>query len=226
MAHRLKKQLIERLAPAKVVKSQLHRRTYQQFAERLGFVYFGFVDQRSDEHRLIRGLTVSAKHRDNHYCVGSYEGYDISLVERTDTIHFPGKAPKAQEWIIMTFDLHRQVDLPHIFAGLHDHGDTFYAQLFTKFSNFHPIQLNVHEGYPQEFLHKYSIYAQPVQALSASRLISPSIAQVISERFQGLTVEIHEGCLYVYAEHHRPNIALLDRMLTYGVWLARAIDQS
>lgn len=218
--------LLQRFIPAKVVKSQFHRRTYQQFAEKLGFVYFGFVDQRSDEHRLVRGLTVSATQRDNHYCVGTYEGYDISVVERTDTIVFPGKAPKPQEWIIMTFDLQRLVDLPHVFVGLHTHGDAFYAQLFTKFRHFHPVLLQESQGYDPRFLHHYAVYAKPAQALSAARLFDPAMSKVVADHFTGLTIEISEGCLYVYAEQQQPTAALLSRMLTYGTWLAKTLDQA
>lgn len=203
----------------------MHRRAYQQFAEKVGFVYFGFVDQRSDEHRLIRGLTVTATHRDNHYSVGTFDGYDISLTERTDTILFPGKPPKPQEWIVMTFDLHRQVDLPHVFVGLHSHGDAFYAQLFTKFSHFHPLTLTPSMGYDAAFLQNYSVYASPAQALSAARLFDPEMTKVVAEKFNGLTIEISEGCLYVSAEHQRPSAALLDQMLKYGVWLAKTLDQ-
>jgi hypothetical protein len=38
-------------------------------------VYFGYVDQRDDDHRLIRGHTVSATHQDKKT---SY--YDIRLL--------------------------------------------------------------------------------------------------------------------------------------------------
>lgn len=219
------KMLLQRLVPAKVVKSQLHRHVYVQFADKLGLVYFGYVDQRNDEHRLVRGLTVSATHRDNHYCIGSFEGYDVALVERTDTIRFPGKTPKVQDSIIMSFDLQRLVDLPHVFIGLHTQGDAFYAQLFTKFAHFQPVQLLGADGYDKSFTSKYSMYAKPTQALSASRLFHPEVTKVIAERFGGLTVEISNSTLYLYAEHQRPTLVVLERMLRYGSWLAKTIDQ-
>lgn len=218
--------LLQRVIPTKVVKSQLHRRVFVQFAEKVGFVYFGFVDQRNDEHRLVRGLTVSSSHRDNHYCIGSYQGYDVALVERTDTIRFPGKSARPQEWIIMVFDLHRKVDLPHVFVGLHTQSDAFYAQLFTKFSHFQPVQLLSADGYDKSFTSKYSVYAQPVHALSASRLFHPEITKLIAERFGGLTMEISDNSLYLYANHQRPTPALLEKMLSYGAWLAKTLDQA
>ena len=216
--------LLKQFMPAKVIQTQLHRRVYLQFAEKLGLVYFGYVNQRSDEHRLIRGLTVSSTHRDTHYSVGTFQGYDISIVERNDTLRFPGKPPRPQQWIIATIDLHRSVDLPHMFAGLRSHSETFYSQLFTKFPYMKPIALRTEDGYSPAFVERYTLYSHHLQALSATRVFNPAIANPTVEHFQGLTVEISENCLYIYAEHQRPTATLLQRMVTYGLWLARYID--
>lgn len=210
--------------PAKVLQSRLHKRVFMQFAEKMGFVYFGYVDQRNDEHRLVRGLTVSAAHRDNHYCIGSYKGYDTTLVERTDIIHFPGKAPRTEEWIIMEFDLHTAVDLPHIFIGLHTHSDTFYAHLFLKFAVLTKAPLGTFNNYDRAFTDRYALYTDPSQVLVAEQLIDKDIAKVMAEHFGSLTIEIADGCLYVYAWHQRPNQAMLTKMLSNGVWLAQALD--
>lgn len=210
--------------PAKVLQSRLHAKAYKHFAERLGLVYFGYVDQRSDEHRLVRGLTMSAKHRDNHYCIGHYEGYDMMLVERTDTIRFPGKPARAYEWIIMTFDLRTTTDLPHIFLGLHTHSDTFYAHLFTKFGQLSKAPLGTFGAYDAGFVNRYSIYTEPSQTIQAEKLIDPQTAATIGAHFGSLTVEITDGCLYIYAENQRPTVPLLDRMMKYGAWLASVVD--
>jgi hypothetical protein len=218
------KQFARRFVPAKVIQSRLHKRVFMQFADKAGMVYFGYVDQRNDEHSLVRGLTVSARHRDNHYCIGSFDDYDIALVERSDTIRHPGKPAKAHNWIIMSFDLHQSVDLPHVFLGLHTHSEQFYAQLFTKFSHFSRLPESMLAGYDRTFLQRYAIYANPSQLLSAQRLFHPALTKMIAEHFGGLTIEISEGCLYLYAENHRPSSALLEKMLKYGVWVAKALD--
>ena len=216
---------LRRFVPARVVQSQLHKRTYTQFAEKIGLVYFGYVDQRNDEHSLIRGLTVSTKHRDNHYCIGSFEGYDISLVERTDTLHHPSKAAKSHTWMIMTLDLHRHVDLPHIFVGLHTHSEAFYAQLFTKFAHLSPVLPSDLRTYDPSFARHYTLYAKPEQAISAERLFNHSMTAQIAETFGNISIEISEGCLYLYLEDQKPTVALLEKMLSRGLWLANCIDQ-
>lgn len=217
---------LKTLIPAKVIQSQLHRRVFMQFADKLGLVYFGYVDQRDDEHRLVRGLTVSGSHRDNHYCIGSFDGYDITLVERTDTLHFPGKPSKNHTWIIMAFDLHTKHDLPHIFVGLHSHNETFYSHLFTKFASFTKIPLESYGSFSSKFLHKYAFYTEPSQFNQAVQLIPPELANAIGEHFGSLTFEIADDCLYIYTEHQRPSGQLLDAMMKNGAWLARTIDES
>ncbi len=220
------KQLLQRLIPAKQLQSQLNRRTFQRFAEKIGLVYFGYVDQRDDEHSLIRGLTVSTKHRDNHYCIGSFDGYDVTLVERIDTIHHPTKPSRTHNWVIMTFDLHQSVDMPHLFVGAHTHGDAFYQQLFTKYGSFNKIDVEQSGSYDFDFVNKYSVYAKAEQALSAQRLIHPALAREIANKFDKISIEISEGTIYLYAENQQPNTALLDKMLTRGVWLAQCFDQA
>lgn len=217
---------LKTLMPAKVIQSRLHRRVFTQFAEKLGLVYFGYVDQRSDEHRLVRGLTVSAHHIDNHYCIGSFNGYDITLVERTDTLRFPGKPSKNHTWIIMAFDLHTQRDVPHVFVGLHSHSETFYSHLFTKFSSLTKIPLHSYDAYDSGFLRKYAMYAEPPQFLAATQLIPAEVANAVGAHFGSLTFEIAEDCLYIYAEHQRPTGQLLETMIKNGTWLARIIDQA
>jgi len=218
------KHFIKTLVPAKVIQSRLHKRVFMQFAEKMGMVYFGYVDQRHDEHRLVRGLTVSAQHRDNHYCIGSFEGYDMTLVERTDTIHFPGKPAKNHNWIVMVFDLHTAIDLPHIFVGLHTHSETFYAHLFTKFAQLTRVPLGTFGAHSSHFVNKYAVYTSPSQLVEAEQLLTPAVTKVIAESFGSLTIEISEGCLYVYAEHQRPTVQLLEKMLRCGSWLARVLD--
>jgi hypothetical protein len=211
--------------PARVLQSRLHKRVFMQFAEKTGLVYFGYVDQRSDEHRLVRGLTVSATHRDNHYCIGSFRGYDITLVERTDTIHFPGKSPRTQDWIIMAFDLHTKIDLPHIFIGLHTHSDTFYAQLFTKFTTLAKNPMGTFSALEPAFSDRYAIYTEPAKILSAEQLFDKDVAKTMVDHFGSLTAEVVDNCLYLYAWHQRPSISLLTKMLQNGLWLSAALDE-
>jgi hypothetical protein len=221
---RKSKHLAKAFAPAKVLQSRLHKHVMMDFAEKTGLVYFGYVDQRDDEHKLVRGLTLSPNHRDNHYCIGTFQGYDMTLVERMDTIVFPGKSARNYRWLIMAFDLHTNIDVPHVFVGLHSHSDTFYANLFTKFSTLVKIHLGTFGVHDEAFTRRYAMYTTPSQAIDAQQLFDPTITKVIGDHFGSLTVEISDGTVFIYAEDQRPSQALLDKMLRYGVWLASALD--
>ena len=69
------------------------------------------------------------------------------------------------------------------------------------------------------------MYAPPAQMFEAQHLFNYDITKTIADHFGSLTVEIVEGCLYVYAEHQRPSVPLLEKMIKYGSWLAGAIDE-
>lgn len=209
----------------KPVKHQLTKRTVQKFASRRDLVYFGYVNQRNDEHKLVRGMSVSTNHTDNHYCIGTFQGYDITFVKRSDTIRFHDKPSKPYTLLIMTFDLHRLVDLPHIFLGLRTYSYDFYSHLFTKFVHLNSVGLSVDDGYSEDFLQSYGLYSSPSQLLSAQRLFPPDITEDINNRFNKFSFEISEGCLYVYADENQPSQDLLDKMLKAGLWLSSALDK-
>ena len=73
-------------------------------AEKVGLVYFGYVDQRDDDHRLIRGHTVSQTHQDNHYCIGTVRGYDVMLALRNDVIRTRSGKDERCHWLIYAID--------------------------------------------------------------------------------------------------------------------------
>lgn len=194
----------------------------EEFADRSGMVYFGFVSQLSDEHRMVRGLTVSTKHHDHHYCVGTYHDYDVVFVERTDTLLTSGHE---HTWHILEFDLHTTRDLPHVFIGSTQHGKGFHSLLSAKYSSMTSLSLGHMSSYPKSFTQHFSVYSVPAEAMSAERIIDPSTAEKIGAHFKGLVVEVVDGSLYIYSEKSHLSGSLLDTMMANGVWLARHIDE-
>lgn len=219
------KKFASRVLPKSLLVHRANKHAIMSFAESVGLVYFGHVSQRDDDDQLIRGLTLSTSHRDRHYCVGSLYNYDVALVERSDTIRYPGKPSRDHQWLIMQFDLHNAKDLPHIFLGLHTHSDIFYANLFAKFTTLQRAPLGTFGMYDRSFTDRYAIYTTPAESLTVERLFDTEMTKVLAQHFGTLTVEVSDGCLYLYSEHTRITKGLLETMLQNGIWLAKHIDE-
>ena len=61
------KTVLNKMHPKNALKNQSTARIIQKLADDIGMVYFGYVDQRDDEHKLLRGITVSNNHDDYHF---------------------------------------------------------------------------------------------------------------------------------------------------------------
>ncbi len=210
------------MLPKALVPGSSTKRTIMDFADSVGMVYFGYVSQRSDDHHILRGMTVSTKHHDDHYCIGTYEDYDVVFVERSDTL----RNGKKHVWHVMEFDLKSASDIPHGFVGSGKHGNGFHELLELKYPALLPIQLGSSEQYPLEFTSKFSLYTTPGHALTLEKLITPSVATTLATHFSGLVIEITDQAVYIYSEKPSLSKELLATMLKNGAWLASQIDQN
>ena len=202
--------------------TQTSKRLITEFADTSGMVYFGYVSQRSDDHHIVRGFTVSTKHIDDHYCIGTHEGYDIIFVERTDSL----RSGKQHTWHILEIDLKTGVDLPHLFIGSSKQTHGFHELIKTKYHTMHPVSLGATAAYSKDFLAEFGVYTTPAHAITTEQLLPPDDTAVIASHFKGLAFEVIEQSLYVYSEKPHITKDLLQAMLTNGLWLAGKIDQN
>lgn len=198
------------------------KRVIKQFCTKFQFVYFGHVDAQEDEHQLIRGLTVSTNHVDNHYTVGTFQNHDVMFVQRRHILTFPGKPTTDYKWLIMQIDLNR-TDMPHIFMDAHRHDETFYANLFVKIPQFQDIRSTLERRDPQ-FVNHYKVFALPNQYMEVGAVLIPEITNVINQYFRQFDFEIINDRVYVYANANMITTALLQEMLRAGIWLADALN--
>jgi len=205
----------------KLVKRSSAKRIVTSFAEEHGLVYFGYVSQRSDDHHIVRGMTVSTKHHDDHYCIGTYDGYDVVFVERTDTL----QNGRRHQWHILEFDLKTRRDIPHAFIGSDKSTNGFHELLSIKYPAMQPSQPSLTASYPAGFLNNFTLYCTPAHAIELEHVITPDIAQVIGSHFGGLVLEVANDSLFVYSESGHLTPALLATMLKNGTWLATQIDE-
>ena len=205
--------------------SRLHsRKVFREFADSTGLVYFGDVNAHSDDHHVIRGLTLSPRHIDHHYSIGSHNGYDVALTSRRLTF---GQTQSIQsEWLVLDINLKHSSGLPHVFIGANQHNEHFYAQLFMTFRHLHKAQLGTFEAYTPLFSERYSLYGAPTQHIELERVFTNQITHAIGEHFLPFSIEIVEGHLYVYAEDQHINVKLLQKMLRDGLWLSEYLDHT
>lgn len=203
---------------------QSERRVIESFGKEHGLVYFGRVSS-DDEYHIVRGLTTSTSHIDLHYCVGTYQSYDIAFVERSDDLLNARKKSRQQHrWHIMEFDLKTTAELPHVFIGSHEHNESFYLELFTKFPALRALNLGVLAPYNPHFLANYRVYGSAVDRIAIERIFTPEVAEMITKHFGRLAIEINHNSLYIYSEHLKVSHRLLESMLKNGVWLCQQVD--
>lgn len=194
------------------------------FAKKNNLLYIGYVNQNTDDHRLVRGFTVSQSHQDDHYCVGNIDDRNISLVDRSDAVWTSNGDIEVQNWTIMAFDLKTKQDLPHFFIKSKRHDDNPYAVFFKTFTTIHEIDLGIFENYGTEFTSRFSIYARPNMAIQTEKLMPANSARVLAAHLWPLSVEQNEHVLYVYSTSEHVTTSLLEKMLKNGLWLAAHLD--
>lgn len=211
--------------PKNLIERSFSRKAFIAFAKKHDFVYFGYVDQHSDEHELVRGITLSPRHTDTNYCIGHIGGRDITLLKRTDTVSFPGKMDESYSWTIMRLDLRRS-DLPHIFIDANHHDEAFYANLFVKFSSFKNANgYFVGAQFDPRFQKSYRIYTPPDASGPMRRLLVPEVTSTMLQHFRHFDFEIFEDQLLIYATEPVVTQKLLEQMLRAGLWMSETCDQ-
>lgn len=206
-----------------ITATRSDRRVFERFDKKNGLIYFGAVNQHTDEN-IIRGFTASATHQDNHFSVGTISDYNVSIVDRSDALLNDGGSVWFNNWIIIAIDLKNNQDLPHIFFGANNQNDNPYKTLFETNSILQKINLGTFETYGEDFTSRFTIYSPLADAIQVEKLFPAVTARVISTHLWPYSVEITKSVLYVYCSSERVTTNDLTGMLNIGLWLARHVD--
>lgn len=216
----LLKRTVRHLSPSRMIRQGFSKRTIEKVVAKYGMVYFGYVNQNSDEHKLTRGFTVSPSQIDNHYCVGTIKNYDVTFVQRNDIVMVLGKQERRCHWLIVTVDLLTTRQLPHVYIGPQSSNEIFEA----AYTRLRPVYLGATSDYPHKFSSNYTVYTRPSDAVDVEWLFPPSVAQVIVSYFSNIAIELEDNTLYLYVENQYPQESQIDKMFENGIWLAEQID--
>ena len=194
----------------------------RRVAKHLGLVYFGALNH-DDEHEVIRGITVSISHRDSHYVIGSFDGYDVSIVDRDDTVMSAGIA-RHHRWAIIQVALKHTPLASDIVLLPHDNAH-YYTHAFAGLRHLQPVDALVAESYSAEFLRRYKIMAPSHQAVEVNRIITPPLADLAGIKLWPHAVELKEKKLLVYITEDRLNETVLRVAIESALWLADSLDK-
>lgn len=201
------------------------KRAIDKFADKIGLVHFGSVNQHRDDHRVVRGFSVSSYHQDSSYAVGSVGEYNINLVDRSDAVMQTDGSIAMYRWLIMAFDLHTDYDIPHFFIHANNRDMNSYKTFFTVFPMMKPVEMGTLEQYGDEFISRFTVFSRPFSSIQVEQLITADIAKVLGAHFWPFSAEIHEKVLYIYSDDKNVSNSLLRAMLESGLWLAGQIDK-
>lgn len=195
----------------------------RKFTDTIGLVNFGLVHQHEDELDTIRGFTASVTHRDTEYAIGTYNGYNMSVVNRFDVVKVKNEN-KERFWTIISLDLERR-DIPHIFFVPSGQEEVGYRRLYTARPNMQPLNGVLAHLYTEEFHNRFEIMARPTNTDRIEQVFSSNIAAGMATRFWPNGIEIERGHLMVYIAEHRLSKAVLEATLTSALWLADALSE-
>jgi hypothetical protein len=195
----------------------------KRFAKMFDLVYFGSVSQQDDDHKVIRGITASSHHKDEHFIVGTVHGRDVTLVERTTTLGKPDQTEKVYTWVIAAIPLDI-IDIPRIFLDGAHHDDVFYAHFFTTLANFHNVNPLL-VGHDTLFHQRFKTFGPADRQQYISELLTSNVTSMLAHNFADFDYEITEEEVYVYS--NKPSSEqTIEKMVRVGLWLADQLQEN
>lgn len=214
-----------RASPLVATRDHQTKHAVMQFAKKAGLVYFGSASLSAGDTRLVGGVTLASVHKDAHYCLGAHDGYDITCVQRLSDVSFPGKKSVQHAWVVMQFDLHSASPLPHVLIGRKDQAQLVYDNFLEIHRDMQPHVFSVPDEHKKEYVNQYVTYSPPAHAHTVDFLLSPEFTSAVVGHFKNMMIEVEGDSLYLFVDHARPSAAFLNKMMHYGLLVARHIDE-
>lgn len=216
----------------------------RNFADSMGFVYFGNVNQHEDDVDVIRGFTTSLTHHDRHYAVGTYNGYNIRFVDRSDTVAVSGTSSassasggavgarrhgkkhskkRTQTWLILEIELETH-GIPHMAFVPTGSAAGDYARIYSVNPTMAPLNGILTMNHSPEFYGRYQILAATTHAKRIDAMFPSPVMVAMGVKLWPHGLEIARHKLNIYLPEARLTKTLLESTLAAGLWLAETID--
>lgn len=193
------------------------------FAEKHGLVYFHTVSADSDKAPVIRGSTVAPKHIDSNFCLGTHAGYDMAIIERTADVEFGDFEPSFHHWYVLEIDLKHARELPYLFVGTKQQSKAYYARVLTSHRGVAHLQFHskAHAG----FGGNYVVIASPNDLPLLERLFDDETVAMMAAHKWPFSLETDGDSIILTTLAEKPSEQLIDKLLHYGLWFAKRIDE-
>lgn len=205
--------------------SSLRRKTVVSFARKHQLIYFKSVPAENHNNPVVRGSSVAPDQVDTNYCVGSHAGYDIALVERLASASFEGHKTIVRRWYVLQIDLKQASSLPFVFLGTRQQSKAYYARVLASHRDINYMSLPSLADGSAAFHAAYALLASPAEFGWLQQLFTDEIMTTIAAYQHLFAVEIEGENLFVMTEALVPSEQLLDKLLHYGLWLAKEVDK-
>lgn len=198
------------------------RRVLRRVAEKIGLVYFGYVDQHVDDHKVVRGFSVSSTHRDDNYATGSYEDYQMAIVDRYDVVTSPNqRVVDEHTWFIVEIELQAHTDMPHAFLLPKHQANIHYKKVFNAFLSLEPLRLADHSP---EFSDRYTIYGSALHHDAIEDMFRSDITRTMAAHFWPTAVEIKGSSVFLYYVEPSLSEHAVESVIKNGIWLCQMLD--
>lgn len=211
-----------RIGGTDVVK---RREVATSFAKKHGLVYFHTVGTEKDEAPIIRGSTANPNQVDSNFCIGTHAGYDMAVIERSADVEFIGFETTSHRWYVVEIDLKNARHVPYIFIGTKQLTKAFFAKILVSRRDIRYLQLEDINSHASSFHGTYALVSSPSSLTTLQAIFNDEVLHSISAHKHPFTIEVEGDTLIVFTEAEKPNEQLLDKLLHYGLWFAKRLDE-
>lgn len=194
----------------------------KKVANAFELVYFGTVYY-DDEMTPIKGFTLSTSYVDQHFCVGQFEGYEVRMVDRYDSVYIGSGKKRQQNWCIIEVSLETS-GFPRICMVPTGPTSQEYTRFFTSHTKFQPLNTALFQQHSSELHGRFQILASPSRTHDVEEILTTPIVMGISARFWPYGIEIYKDKLYVYITDKQLSSEKILSAVESSLWLADSLD--
>lgn len=205
--------------------SASRKSAFTAFAHKHQLIYFSAVKPEGVDMPVILGSTASTDQVDVHYAIGTHADYDMTAVDRIASVKFESYKGSVHHWYVLQIDLKHASSLPYIFVGTKQQTKAYYAKVLTLHRDTRYLQLQTSTSAGSLFHAHYALLASPAVLPLLYRLFDDETITTMGVHRYPFAIEIDGESVTVITDAKKPSEQLLDELLHYGLWIAKAIDK-